>query len=94
MNVCVCARSPLCLAVAQQAEVLCDQPAVGLHRAAAAVAVVAVLGAAGGAAAAEERVVVHTGPPQVLAGLGAAQNQRHLTVLGLTLQYTVTRLLT
>lgn len=38
---------------------------------------------------AEEGVMIHTGPPQVLTGFGTRQNQRHLTVLGLALQYNI-----
>lgn len=49
---------------------------------------VVVLGAPGQAVGAEEGVMIHTGAPEVLTGFGAVQIQRHLTVLGLSLQHT------
>lgn len=58
------------------------QLSVGLNRA------VVVFGAPGGPVGGKEGVMIHTGPPQVLTGLGAGQNQRHLTILGLPLQHT------
>lgn len=73
--------SPLSFAVAE-AQVLCYQLCVGLN------CVVVVFEAPGGAAGAEEGVMIHTGPPQVFTGFGTGQNQRHLTVLGLSLQHT------
>lgn len=60
---------------------LCDQFCVGLNCA------VVVFGAPGSPVGGEEGVVIHTRSPQVLTGLGAGQIQRHLTVLGLTLQH-------
>lgn len=61
---------------------LCYQFCVGLNCA------VVVFRAPGSPVGAEEGVMIHTWPPQVLTGLGTGQIQRHLTVLGLSLQYT------
>lgn len=71
--------SPLRFAVAE-AEVLRYQLPVGLNGA------VVAFGTPASSAGAEEGVMVHTGPPKVLTGLGTRQSQRHLTVLGLPLQ--------
>lgn len=71
--------SPLSFTVAE-AQVLRYQFSVGLN------CVVVVFGVPGSSVGAEEGVVVHTGPPQVLTGLGTGQSQRYLTVLGLPLE--------
>lgn len=78
---CTGGGSPLSFTVAE-AQVLCYQLCVGVNCA------VVVSGAPGSPAGAEEGVMIHTGPPQVLTGFGAGQNQRHLTVPGLPLQHT------
>lgn len=57
------------------------QLAVGLNCA------VVVFGAPGCPVGAEEGVMIHTGPPQVLTGLGAGHYQRNHTVLSLPLQH-------
>lgn len=72
--------SPLRFAVAE-AEVLRYQLSVGLNGA------VVVFGTPASPAGAEEGVMVHTGPPEVLTGLGTRQSQRHFTILGLPLQH-------
>lgn len=61
------AGSPLSFTVAK-AQVLCYQLFVGLNCA------VVVFGAPGNPVGAEEGVMIHTGPPQVLTGLGTGQN--------------------
>lgn len=60
---------------------LCYHLSVGLNCA------VVVFGAPGSSVGAEEGVMVHTGPPKVLTGLGTGQSQRHLTILGLPLPH-------
>lgn len=65
---------------------LCDQLSVGLKCG------VFQPGAPGRAVRGKEAVMVHAGLPQVLTGLGAGQKQRHLTVLGFSLQHAQFRL--